>query len=227
MTGDLEQPACVTIKVNRHHSRVGFCNHPRGKTAPSGIHRSRKGLGRRADRAARENPDGPVITQIAQRLFTCRDVQGHRRAGVVKTDRQQHPVQLFGLFKDRVRQKPEIAPDHRQDMPHHQPVENAVGVICDQDQRLVARDVIKATAHNIQGQAIAFHHHLPEIAPRRDFILIAFRAFDQPQTPGRVLQQTDHRPPAFCFGGMGIADLARDLAFCVWHDVGADLSGVG
>ena len=64
-----------------------------------------------------------------------------------------------------MRQNAEIPARLAQDMAHHQPVQNSVGVVGNQDQRPFRGMLDKAPAHHIQRQAVTLDHDLPEIAP--------------------------------------------------------------
>ncbi len=90
-----------------------------------------------------------------------------------------------------VGEDPEIAPRLPQDVAHHQPVENAVGVVRDDHERAVPRDVVEAAARDLELQPVALHHHRPEIAPVRDLAFVTTRPADQTGSAGRVFQRAD------------------------------------
>ena len=140
----------MTFEKDRHDGRVRLGHHPGGKAAPAGIHRLGKGFGRRADGPARKNPDRAAIGQIVQRHLAGLDIQLHRLFRLVEGNRQDDAVQIFCLAEHLVRQNAKIAPHGRQDMAHHQTVENAVGVVRDQDERAVLGDVVERPACHVQ-----------------------------------------------------------------------------
>lgn len=151
--------------------------------------------------------------QIVQRRLPRLDIQRDGLFRLVKADRQDDPVQILGLAKDLVRQDAEIAPRLAQDMPHHQAIQNTIRMVRDQDQRPGARNVRQAPAHHVQRQAIALHHHLPEITARRDLLLIARRPLDQANAAGQVFHRADHGAAPAGLRRVGIADVTGHVAF--------------
>jgi hypothetical protein len=105
----------------------------------------------------------------------------------------------------------EITAQACQDIAHHQPVQNAVGVVGNHHQRAGGRHIIKAAAHHLQRQAIARHHLAPEIRPLGHRAFIALRPPDQRHPPGQVFHRADHQPPGRGAGGMGIAQVAGNM----------------
>jgi hypothetical protein len=142
--------------------------------------------GKDADRAA--------FGKVAQGAGAGIEVERHRLARGVEGDGQDHPVQRRGAAEDAVGKDAEIAAQRIEQVAHHQPVEDAVGVVRDQDQRAVCGDLAKVAAQDVEREAEAFGDHLPEGPAAGDLILITRGAADQGKAAGRVFQCADQRP---------------------------------
>jgi hypothetical protein len=79
---------------------------------------------------------------------------------VIEADRQDDAVDILGFAEDAMREDAEIAAHLAQDMAQHQPVEDPVGMVGDQDQWPVFRDVVETAADDVEAEPVAFHHHL-------------------------------------------------------------------
>ena len=207
---DLEQSAVVALEVDRHHGRAGLRDQPRGEAPPGRVHRPAERLQRRRDRAAGEDADAPAAREDLKRRLARGEVDGLRLARLVEADRQDDAVERLGLAKHPVREDAEVAAGARQDMPEHQPVEDAVGMVRDHDQRARRRDVLEGAAHHLERDAVAFDHHLPEVASRRHLAVVVARHADQLQPAGQVLDRPDHHAAGAGARGTGVADLAGD-----------------
>ena len=99
-------------------------------------------------------------------------------------------------------------------MTHHQPIQDTIRVIGDQNNGSLAGNIGQRTTNDIKAKTIAIDHHLPKITPLRDFIFIPFCPFDQAQSARRVLKQPHHCSATARFNGMRITYLAGNFA-CV------------
>ena len=91
-----------------------------------------------------------------------------------------------------------------QHMPHHQAIQNAIGMVRDQDQRPLTRYVFKRTANYIQRYAIARHHHVPEVLPVGNVKFITLRAPYEAQTSGNILHSADQSTPTPRVSGISV-----------------------
>ena len=118
----------------------------------------------------------------------------------------------WALAEDAMGEDAEIAADVAQDVAHHQPVEDAVGVVGDRGPAGPSAGCrTSAAADDVEREAVAFGDDLPEVAALRDFGLVALGAADQPQAAGGVFQHADHGAAAAWAARSGVADVARDL----------------
>ncbi len=210
---DLEQARVAAVEEDRNHRRPAFLDHLRREAAPDRIERLRKGFGRGRDRTARKDPDGTALPQIAQRLGARGEVRLDRGPAFGEVDRQDNPVKVWGIAKDAIGQDAEVTrPETAQDVAHHQAVEDAVGMVRHHDERAVLRDEVERSSDDLEREAIAADHLLPEVAIPGDRLVIPVGAADQAQASRGVFDRPDQRASAAAAGREGIAYVAGDLS---------------
>lgn len=159
----------------------------------------------------REDANGPALPEVAERLSAGGEIPGGRLAHLGEVDVQQDAAELRRAVEDAVRHDPEVPrPPLGQDAPQGETVEDAEGMIRHDDQRPLGRQEVEAAPGQLDPDAVAVAHDVPDVGAPRHLRLVASRPPDEADPPAGVLDQAHDRPAPTRAAGACVADLAGE-----------------